>query len=296
MEQKIDLMIIGAQKAGTTALNNYLSEHHQLLGHPQTEFGYFIGDELYSESFDKVFSMHFTKGDIGKAKAIVAKSTGVYENETAIHRLYQHNPECKLVFLIREPVSRAISSFNMEVFNGLVKENISGLKEIILKKNFDHYMYRYFIRLGLYSEHLKNVFKFFRSDQVKIILYENFKENPESVCKELFRWLDVNPEFVPQLEKKHNVSAKPVSKKISKILLYLRRNEKLKNVFKTFLPYWLFTKIGNFLIDLNRSSAKPSPISNEIKAFLKEYFHQYNDELIKMTDLDLSLWGHKSIK
>ena len=48
----IDIMIIGAQKAGTTSLKNYLGEHPELQTHPQKEFGYVWDDKEFNQGFE----------------------------------------------------------------------------------------------------------------------------------------------------------------------------------------------------------------------------------------------------
>lgn len=51
MGEKIDIFIIGAQKAGTTSLKNYLGEHPQINTHTTKEFSYFYDDEEYNAGF-----------------------------------------------------------------------------------------------------------------------------------------------------------------------------------------------------------------------------------------------------
>ena len=82
--RQIDLMIIGAQKAGTTALNHYLGQHPDVLGHPQTEFAYFRDDNLFAEGYEPVFRRHFTQGDPATARVVIGKNAGIYDSETAL--------------------------------------------------------------------------------------------------------------------------------------------------------------------------------------------------------------------
>jgi len=230
-------MIIGAQKAGTTSLQNYLNEHPEILGHPQIEFGFFKDDAMYANGYEKEFSRHFTAGNINTAKAVVAKNTGMYDSEKALERLRQHNPDCKLVFIVREPVSRAYSSYSMEKFNGLLTRDFSEIKDVIEEKRFDDMMYRFFIRLGLYSEFLKSIYKFFPENQVKIVLFEKLGKDPAGVCREIFQWLNIDPSFTPSTEKEYNKTQKPKSVLVSNILMRLRSNDNvIKKVAKKVLP------------------------------------------------------------
>jgi len=288
---KIDLMIIGAQKAGTTSLQNYLNEHPEILGHPQIEFGFFKDDAMYANGYEKEFSRHFTAGNINTAKAVVAKNTGMYDSEKALERLRQHNPDCKLVFIVREPVSRAYSSYSMEKFNGLLTRDFSEIKDVIEEKRFDDMMYRFFIRLGLYSEFLKSIYKFFPENQVKIVLFEKLGKDPAGVCREIFQWLNIDPSFTPGTEKEYNKTQKPKSVLVSNILMRLRSNDNvIKKVAKKVLPYKVFTRLGTFLIESNKSSERTKPISPEIKEYLQRFFAPYNKELEELAKIDLNGW------
>jgi len=289
--KKIDLMIIGAQKAGTTSLQNYLNEHPEILGHPQIEFGFFKDDAMYTNGYEKEFSRHFTAGNINTAKAVVAKNTGMYDSEQALERLQQHNPDCKLVFIVREPVSRAYSSYSMEKFNGLLTRDFSEIKDVIEEKRFDDMMYRFFIRLGLYSEFLKSIYKFFPENQVKIVLFEKLGKDPAGVCREIFQWLNIDPSFTPGTEKEYNKTQKPKSVLVSNILIRLRSNDNVfKKVAKKVLPYKVFTRLGTFLIESNKSSKRTKPISPEIKEYLQRFFDPYNKELEQLAKINLDGW------
>jgi sulfotransferase family protein len=289
--RKIDLMIIGAQKAGTTSLQNYLNEHPEILGHPQIEFGFFKDDAMYANGYENEFSRHFTAGNVHTAKAVVAKNTGMYDSEKALERLREHNPDCKLVFIVREPVSRAYSSYSMEKFNGWLARDFSEIRKVIEEERFDDVMYKFFIRLGLYSDYLKSIYKYFPPEQVKLVLFERLKKDPIGVCREMFQWLKIDTSFMPRTEKEYNTTQKPKSVLLSKILISLRNeNNRVKKLAKKVLPYTLFTRIGTSLIEFNKSSKKAEPISKEMKEYLHSYFEPYNKELEEMTKINLDDW------
>jgi len=246
---------------------------------------------MYANGYEKEFSRHFTAGNINTAKAVVAKNTGMYDSEKALERLRQHNPDCKLVFIVREPVSRAYSSYSMEKFNGLLTRDFSEIKDVIEEKRFDDMMYRFFIRLGLYSEFLKSIYKFFPENQVKIVLFEKLGKDPTGVCREIFQWLNIDPSFTPGTEKEYNKTQKPKSVLVSNILMRLRSNDNvIKKVAKKVLPYKVFTRLGTFLIESNKSSKRTKPISPEIKEYLQQFFAPYNKELEELAKIDLNGW------
>ena len=111
--QKIDLFIAGAQKAGTTSMKNYLGEHPQITTHVAQEFSFFYDDQEFNRGLEYAFSHYFYKQSISNNK-IVCKHAHFYTSEKAIIRLSQHNPDCKLIIILRNPVERAYSSYLME--------------------------------------------------------------------------------------------------------------------------------------------------------------------------------------
>lgn len=286
----IDLMIIGAQKAGTTSLNNYLCEHPQILGHAssQKEFAYFWDDSIYEKGFKTEFDKAFMGKRATDKVKLIAKNVGISNNEKALKRLKEHNKDCKLVFIVREPVSRAYSSYTMEVFNGWMDRDFSEIKKVLSDDDKSDAMYRFFIEPSLYINHLHLIYKYFPKDQVKIYLFDDFKTNPERICKEIFEWLEINIDFTPVFEKSHNETKQAKSKFLSKLILSVRKKDSvLKKIVKAILPYSLFSKMGNFIVESNKSSKRADKISMEMHKYLTDYFKPYNESFEENTNLPI---------
>src|SRR2546421_13021843 len=113
-DRKIDLMIVGAQKSGTTSLKNYLGQHPEVVTHLETEFSYFFHESEYVKGPAGMFRKNFLNALQGRSKKIIAKSAGLYVDEAALERLKELNPHYKLVLLLRNPVQRAHPSYLME--------------------------------------------------------------------------------------------------------------------------------------------------------------------------------------
>ena len=289
--RKIDAMIVGAQKAGTTSLKNYLSGHPEVLSHPQTEFAYFGSEKEYKEDYNVVFDRYFTIGN-QNAKITLAKNVGIYSSPIAIERLYNANPDCKILFIIRNPVSRAISSFNMEKFNGWLEKDIEDLVPIAKKK--EKGVFRIFYELGMYVNHLKDLQARFPKKNIRIYLFEEFKENPERIYFDLCDFLNLHKGYLPNFDKKHNQTHLPRSKFYAKILISLRReNNPIKQFVKKAITYSLFTTLGQKALSLNQSEKNKDDLPEQVIEFLYDYFKPYNRELEDATGLDLSIWKKK---
>ena len=291
--KKIDLFIIGAQKAGTTSVFEYLKEHPDISGHISQEFSFFIDDIEYSKGFSYSLKKYYNKK---LNKKIIAKNAGLYVNEKAIKRLKEHNPYCKLVFILRNPVDRTISSYKMEYSSGWLNKRFNELPKEIDLHNKGNYslMYKLFIYQSLYSENLEIILKYFNINQIEIIFFEELKNNSLNICKHLFSILDIDDSFIPNTTKTHNEFAHHKSRNIQKIF-HTVSNEKniIKQFIKKILPYNIYIKIVSGIKNINKSDKKSNidiEIDNTTIDFLKQFYKPYNNKLKKMINSNLSYW------
>lgn len=291
--KKIDLVIVGAQKAGTTSLFNYLKEHPFIEGHISQELSYFIDDAEYKKGYLYMFKKYYNE----KNNSIyIAKNAGLYVNETAIERLQNHNPNCKIVYILREPVSRTISSFLMEKNSGWLKNNFNELPNEVKKHENGEYslMYKLFINQSLYINHLKTIYKYFKKENVYIYLFEDLKSKPMKIYKDIIKKLNIDSDFIPNFNIIYNPQKSVKSKNFESLLHKLRQeNNAIKQLAKKFIPYKIFLKIADFITNLNRQNNKKSNflIDNETATFLKKFYKSYNDELSEYCGIDLSIWN-----
>ena len=111
---KIQLMIVGAQKAGTSSLLRYLAQHPDIHTHAQPEMTFFLQAREYTRGYEWAFGKYFTgqnSHDEIQDKHLIAKNVMVMHSPEVMQRIYEHNPEIHLVVLLREPVARAYSAY-----------------------------------------------------------------------------------------------------------------------------------------------------------------------------------------
>jgi hypothetical protein len=297
MDYKIDLMIVGAQKAGTTSLKNYLGQHPAIVTHEVTEFAFFVQDNEYKEGFERALKKYFRREDLAAGKKIIAKNAAIYGNEKALYRLQQHNPECIIVLVIRDPVGRAYSSYNMEYESGWFTEKWSNIIDSIQKfrEGEKDQMFRLFIELGMYSEQLKKIYRHFPKEQVEIVFFEDMKTDSAAICKRLFKKTGTDESFIPDTSFIFNPATKVRSKKMGKLLIRLMANENpLKRAAKVVLPQQVFARIRQWLWDANtgKTIQAPEPMSPEIRKALVDFFQTYNEELEQLTGLSVKRWNY----
>ena len=158
----IEVMIVGAQKAGTTALHNALKAHPSIHTHPQMEMTFFYLDDEYAKGTEHLRNhYHLEKSE---NKYVVAKHALLSRSTTGIARLYEHNPKCRILFCMRDPVDRAFLSYLMEKRNGSISMDFDQVMELAFKEKKKHWFYNVFVELGCYEKHIERVKEKFPED------------------------------------------------------------------------------------------------------------------------------------
>lgn len=272
-----NFIIVGAMKAGTTTLANMLSQHPQVFI-PHKEVHYFDKDHNYFQSISW-YQNHFQEASQEMA---IGEKTPTYSYQPNVaERIYKDFPNVKLIWMLREPVARAYSNYWHTVRGG--KENLN-FEEAIARESDrikENIFYGY-IKRSIYVEQIKRYLTFFPKKNMHFILMEELIENPEKVLKELSIFLEINPELSRDifLVNRNQTS----SSTIIKIPRFFWMSQKLNQYFpKQHILYKINRK-------LNTKTIKPSPINVETKKSLQKYFKNFNLELSKLIEKDLSLW------
>jgi hypothetical protein len=109
-----DFLIVGTQKAATTSLHYYLGQHPDLIGSRPKEVCFFDRDENFSKGLE------WYKKNFPNTKNLLSDrfkyfdSTPEYMYRSYVPgRIHSINPSTKVIMLLRDPVSRAFSAWNM---------------------------------------------------------------------------------------------------------------------------------------------------------------------------------------
>jgi hypothetical protein len=111
------LVVIGAQKAGTTALYQYLSLHPQLVAPATKELNFFNTRQFNAGVIGKqARTFPGLQGDIQNPKVTGSFDVSpayMLDAEQVISRIYTYAPDTTIVALLRDPIDRAYSAWNM---------------------------------------------------------------------------------------------------------------------------------------------------------------------------------------
>ncbi len=300
-----NFLIIGAAKAGTTSLYNYLKQHPQIYMSPvkETNFFAFEGEKLnfagprdneYISSFSVTKFQDYQKlfQDAESEIAIGEASPLYLYSPPASRRIHNHLPKVKLIAILRNPVQRAYSHFLMflrddrEPFRDFALALAQEDKRIL--QNWEwawHYK-----KVGFYYAQLKPYFELFSRSQIKIYLYEDFKQHTNDIIQDIFEFIEVNNSFIPDTSIKHNESIISRNKMVSKnkkISNFLTKDNSYKNLLKLLLPKQFRRSIKERVLE--GIFHKP-PLTREVR---KQLIEEYREDILKLQDLidrDLSSW------
>jgi len=115
-----DFLIIGADKAGTSSLYNYLNQHPQILPCITKEPRYFSefydkGIKWYKSCFTHSYLEYFKKNILKKKFRTGEASANYYWHPHVAKRVHDTIPNAKIIFLLRNPIDRAYSDYHMRL-------------------------------------------------------------------------------------------------------------------------------------------------------------------------------------
>src|SRR5215831_21157504 len=110
--ERLDFIVAGAQKSGTTALHYFLSRHPDICMGDQQEIHFFDNDAMFIADVDyEQLHKHYPPLP---PSMIAGDCTPSYlYHEPAMQRIWNYNPKIKLLILLRNPVERAFAHWNM---------------------------------------------------------------------------------------------------------------------------------------------------------------------------------------
>ncbi|NQU72518.1 MAG: sulfotransferase, partial [Rhodospirillales bacterium] len=106
-----DFIIAGAPRCGTTWLYRVLSRHPDIFmaGPESPEPKFFHVDDIYQRGLDYYRQTWFSKA--GNTAVLGEKTSYYLESSKAAARIVKHLPQVKLIFLLRDPATRAFSNY-----------------------------------------------------------------------------------------------------------------------------------------------------------------------------------------
>lgn len=301
-----NFIIIGAPRAGTTALHYYLTQHPQVYMSSQKEPNFFAfengkvdfrcpdSQELEKnlvahstptlEAYHHLFRGVTTEIAIGEASPLYLASPGTPQ------RIKQQIPDVKLIAILRDPVERAYSHFTQSA-RGSKDGNPAEFMQVLHQEeqNGTWGEARFFVHQGLYYTYLKRYLEVFDHSQVKTYLFEDFESYPEKVMQDLFTFIGVDSTFIPDISVKYNTSGIAKNKSLD---FLLSRGNPIKPILKKVLPGSVVSKLASLQTQVQNQNLIKAPTltPKDRRELIEKYFKA---DILRLQDLiqrDLSIW------
>ena len=183
-----NVIIIGARKSGTTSLHGYLGQHPDVFMSKPPELHFFDDEAHWAQGLDWYSSFFETATDV----AIRGEKTPMYStypHRTGIPaRVASVVPDAKLIYLMRDPIARVRSQYVAAVVHGI--ETKPFAEAVTEQSNYTN--------LSRYAMQLEQWLKHFDREQILLLTSEQLWRSHEPTMAEVFRFLGVDADFVPE--------------------------------------------------------------------------------------------------
>jgi len=196
-----DFIIIGTVRSGSTSLYYNICEHPSVSEAAYDEIGYFdsnyhLGENWYRSMFPTQKIMNKIREDTGYS--ITGEDTPFYfwKKEVA-ERILSDMPETKLIVILRNPVDRAYSNYNLAVrknnekltFEEAIDEEMEFLSKNSFRETVDRF--RSYLTKGMYVNQIKPWLDVFSREQLHFLSTEQMKNEPCETLDLVFKFLSV---------------------------------------------------------------------------------------------------------
>ncbi|NBC83662.1 MAG: hypothetical protein GVY19_09795 [Bacteroidetes bacterium] len=291
---KVNHLLIGAGRSGSTTFCKYLEEHPQVCFSRYKEVHFFSQADLFNRgnSYYHSFFKHCSDQPI-----IASADTYLMIDYEAISRIHSYNKDMKILVILRDPVERAFSSYVYAKNYGYQKKDISFLlsleyeKELLKKdagiialNNLGHFY------SGLYHKHLQQWLEVFPPENFFITTTKALQQSPQEVLNQYCAFANINP-FEISNEKHLNPSAKARFIWFEQFLL--NRDMGLRKFIRHYTPQ----KIKNLILNsslveklhaVNRKKTGKEKLTDEERDKVNDYFKEDSKHLKALFGIDFS--------
>lgn len=277
---KVNFLILGAQKGGSTWLYDNLQTHPNVFT-PKHEIHFFSNDENYG----KGETWYHQQFDQTKSPLVYGEKTPEYltviptknkkTNVETCRRIFSYNPEIKLLVVLREPVSRLQSAINHMYRTRRIAPWVTAYDLILGSHKNDAEAFS-LLQNGLYYENLAEYLKIFPKSQIKILFFEtDIIKRPAETLADVCRFLEIpfDLSFFPALgQKKNEYQMSYLALWLNYYLPFLRFiNNRLNHVFR---PY-------------------KAKIDDATSEYLKGYYQPSNERLRELAGTLPDRWIYR---
>ena len=293
-------LVVGAARSGTTSLYHYLKAHPDIYMSPVKEPHFFpfinstpdfrgpydarINEEIVTD-FEKYRALF---SGVGHEKAIGECSNSyLYFHRTA-SVIKKHIPHCKIIMVLRNPVTRAYSHYLQTYMIGHEDRSFEeAIRREAEREKLNWRWHYQYVKQGLYYRQVKSYLDVFGRESVRIYLFDDLAANTARVVGEIYAFLGVDASFVPHVEQAYNRTGMPRSLFLHRLF---RHANPVKRIARSLLPQKARAAIHGVLSKVNYDPSRKPGMSEDVRRRLNEFFREDIGKLESLTGRDLSHW------
>ncbi len=297
-----DFFVLGAPKAGTTALHAALAGHPQLYLSAVKEPKYFLCDDRPPATRGGPGDAHSAREwiwqrdryerlfDAAPGGALRGESTPFYLADLRAHlRIHRAVPEARLIVVLRDPVDRAYSNWAHLWADGLetIDDFVAACAEEPLRRQEGWAPFWRYLETGLYGRQLQHLLTLFPRSQLHVIRYLELVDTPVEALDAVCRFLGVDEGLVSEVPAR-NVGGYVPPTRYTKVLRAAFRHGAAVG---SHLPPPVWRKASLPLQWLIQRTPQHRPELPETeRAKLVDYFADDIDIVEEITGWDLRAW------
>ncbi len=194
-----NFIVVGAQKAGTTSLYNYLMLHPQIFMSREKELNFFIQEKNWLRGID------WYESNFGSSAPQRGEASPLYaswpEHAGVPERMHAVVPDAKLLYLVRDPIQRIISHYVMDYGRGMEDRDITDALHNLDETNVLVCRSKYYLQIQQYLS-------IFKEQNICIVSLDDLQADPQQTLGKIFRFLGVDEFFVsPGFSRIHHPSS-----------------------------------------------------------------------------------------
>ena len=280
-----EFLIIGAMKSGTTSLYFDLRSNPAIYLPEEKEPGNLTRDEVLTEDGRAVYARHFRKarkeqlcGDASTTYSKLPEITGVPRRA---RRLLGN--EVKVLYLVREPVSRTLSHHYHELTAGTVPANVDqAVRE-----------HPRLIQFSLYARQIRPWIESFGADRVRIIRFEDFVRDRRGIVATISDFLGVEPRWGNvDADRIHNASELAAAPR--GLAWRFSRGSAYRALIRPWLSSPVRLRIGRLLMP--KAPSRPAPPTLETVDHIIERVRDDASALRGIVGSDEPLWDLDAVR
>ena len=193
--KRVNFLIAGVQKSGTSALDAYMREHPDICMADTKEVHFFDRNRFFI-GVPNYFAYHSFFSSY-QGEKMIGEATPIYSYwKEALGRIRDYNQNMKMIFVLRNPITRAYSHWNMMRQRG--DEHMSFLDAINaeserIKNAYPRQSRKFsYVDRGWYSAQIERAKLYFPSENILVLRQEKLREMPEEVLSLVWEFLNID--------------------------------------------------------------------------------------------------------